>query len=92
MLIVKYSGKMKKDLKTCLKRNCDFSLLEKVITKLQIPGQLEEKNKEHNLSGDYGDYSGFRECHISPDWLLIYRQTEKFLELYRSGTHSDLFR
>jgi len=54
-----------------------------------IPEPLESKNKDHNLSGNY---AGFRECHISPDWLLIYRYCDKYLELYRTGTHSDLFR
>lgn len=71
------------------KRGFDFSLLEKVIEKLMIPEPLEMKNKDHNLSGNY---AGFRECHISPDWLLIYRHNGKYLELYRTGTHSDLFR
>ncbi len=89
MYVLKYSGKMKKDLKLCQKRNFDFSLLEKVIEKLMIPEPLESKNKDHNLSGNY---AGFRECHISPDWLLIYRYCDKYLELYRTGTHSDLFR
>lgn len=89
MYVLKYSGKMKKDLKLCQKRNFDFSLLEKVIEKLMIPEPLESKNKDHSLSGNY---AGFRECHISPDWLLIYRHHDKYLELYRTGTHSDLFR
>ena len=89
MYVLKYSGKIKKDLKLCQKRNFDFSLLEKVLEKLMIPEPLENKNKDHNLSGKY---AGFRECHISPDWLLIYRYRDKYLELYRTGTHSDLFR
>lgn len=53
MLKIKYSGKMKKDLK--------------------------------------GNYKGYRECHISPDWLLVYRQNGEYLELFRTGIHSDLF-
>lgn len=89
MLKIKFSSKIKKDIKTCQKRNYDFSLLEKVIETLQIPEQLESKYHDHNLSGNY---SGFRECHILPDWLLIYRQNGEFLELFRTGTHSDLFR
>ena len=89
MYKLKYSIKIKKDLKTCQKRNLDLSLLEKVIDKLRIPEPLEDKNKDHNLKGDY---NGFRECHITPDWLLIYRYHEEFLELARTGTHSDLFK
>lgn len=88
MLKIKYSGKMKKDLKTCQKRGYDFSLLENILSKLQIPEALDPKNKEHNLKGNY---IGYKECHILPDWLLIYRQIGEYLELYRTGTHSDLF-
>lgn len=89
MYKLKYSSKIKKDLKTCQKRNLDFSLLEAVIEKLLIPEPLEIKKKDHNLSGNY---TGFRECHIAPDWLLIYRYAGEYLELTRTGTHSDLFR
>ena len=46
-------------------------------------------NKDHNLTGNY---AGFRECHVTTDWLLIYRHSDGYLELYRTGTHSDLFR
>ena len=88
MLKIKYSGKIKKDLKTCQKRQYDFSLLEKILDKLQIPESLDDKNKDHPLKGNFKDY---RECHIMPDWLLIYRQDNEYLELYRTGTHSDLF-
>ena len=88
MLKIKYSGKMKKDLKICQKRKFDFTLLEKIFDKLRIPEPLEQKNREHFLTGNY---SGFKECHIQPDWLLIYRQNEEYLELIRTGTHSDLF-
>ena len=89
MYKIKYSGKMKKDLKACQKRNVDFSLFEQILDKLMIPEPLEPKNRDHNLSGNY---SGYRECHITPDWLLIYRYDNGCLELYRTGTHSDLFK
>lgn len=89
MYKIKYSGKMKKDLKACQKRNVDFSLFEQILDKLMIPEPLEPKNRDHNLSGNY---SGYRECHITPDWLLIYRYDNGYLELYRTGTHSDLFK
>ena len=88
MYKLRYSGKMKKDLKNCQKRNLDFSKFETIVNKLRIPEPLEIKNKDHLLSGNY---SGFRECHIMPDWLLIYRYEDDFLELVRTGTHSDLF-
>jgi mRNA interferase YafQ len=86
---IKYTGKIKKDLKVCHKRKYDFSELEKIIDKLRIPEQLEERNKEHALSGNY---AGYKECHITPDWLLIYRYEGEYLELVRTGSHSDLFK
>ncbi len=88
MLKIKYAARMKKDMRTCQKRNYDFSLFEKIVEKLKIPEPLDIRNKDHNL---IGDYAGYRECHILPDWLLIYRQSGEYLELYRTGTHSDLF-
>ena len=60
MYVLKYSGKMKKDLKLCQKRNFDFSLLEKVLEKLMIPEPLESKNKDHNLSGRSADQRDIR--------------------------------
>ncbi len=63
-------------------------LLQQVIDTLRIPDTLPVKNRDHNLSGNYSDY---RECHIEPDWLLIYRIENDELFLYRTGTHSDLF-
>lgn len=88
MYILKYTGKIKKDIKICQKRGYNFQLLENIIEKLRIPEPLEVKNREHDLKGDY---IGFKECHISPDWLLIYRYVGEYLELARTGTHSDLF-
>lgn len=89
MFTIKYSAKIKKDLKTCQRRKYEFSLLENIIDKLRIPEPLSVNNQDHNLKGDY---IGYRECHIQPDWLLIYRYKGEFLELYRTGTHSDLFK
>ena len=88
MLKVKYSSKFNRDFKTCLKRNYKMELLEQVIDILKIPDKLPIKNEDHKLSGNYANY---RECHIAPNWLLIYRQTDTMLELHRTGTHSDLF-
>ena len=88
MLAVRYSTKFKKDFKNCVKRNYQISLLQQAIDILRIPDVLPVKNKDHSLSGNY---TGYRECHIEPVWLLIYRQNENELILYRTGTHSDLF-
>lgn len=88
MLDVRYSTKFKKDFKSCVKRDYKMSLLQQVIDTLRIPDTLPIKNRDHNLSGNYSDY---RECHVEPDWLLIYRIENDELFLYRTGTHSDLF-
>ncbi len=88
MLDVRYSTKFKKDFRLCVKRRYDMSLLQQVIDTLKIPDSLPPKNADHNLSGNY---SGYRACHVSPDWLLIYRQAGNELLLYRTGTHADLF-
>lgn len=88
MLDVRYSTRFKKDFKTCVKRRWDMELLQQVIDTLKIPDALPQKNMDHSLTGNY---SGRRECHVVPDWLLIYKQDEKELLLYRTGTHADLF-
>ena len=84
------SNKFKKDLKLAVKRGYDIKLLENVVNRLANEEPLEPKYKDHTLSGDY---SGFRECHITPDWLLVYQviNDELVLFLSRTGTHSDLF-
>lgn len=90
MLEVVLSTRFKKDLKTASKRGYNLELLNDVVNKLASRQQLPEKNRDHELSGDY---AGFRECHVAPDWLLVYRVVEEDLILYlmRTGTHSDLF-
>ena len=84
------SSRFKKDLKTAIKRNYNLDLLSEVVNILSEGRQLPEKNKDHALAGEY---EGCRECHITPDWLLIYERTEDTLILYltRTGSHSDLF-
>ena len=81
----------KKDLKRCKKRNYDFSLLKKVLKLLAAKGKLPAQYDPHKLSGNY---KGRWECHIKPDWLLIWKQDDKLKEIYleRMGTHSDLFK
>ena len=80
----------KKDLKLAKKRGYDLSLLISVVDTLAMGQPLAEKYKDHKL---VGNYNGCRECHITPDWLLIYEISENELILYltRTGTHSDLF-
>ena len=88
MLQVSFTGQFRKDYKLCKKRGYDMELLQSVINTLAIPEALPEKNKDHNLTGNYANK---RECHILPDWLLMYRVEGSELVLYRTGTHSDLF-
>ncbi|MCC8059663.1 MAG: type II toxin-antitoxin system YafQ family toxin [Clostridiales bacterium] len=88
MLDVRYSTRFKKDMKTCQKRGYNMAIIKSVIEVLRIPELLPDKNRDHTLSGNY---AGFHECHLLPDWLLIYQQNGSELYLYRTGTHSDLF-
>ena len=88
MLNVRYSTRFKKDFKACVKRHWNMELLQQVIDTLKIPDELPQKNLDHNLTGNH---SGRRECHIAPDWMLIYKQDGNELLLYRTGTHADLF-
>lgn len=90
MLTIKYHTMFKKDFKRIKKRGYDISRLEKIVELLANEVPLPEQFKDHNLSGNY---YGFRECHIAPDWLLIYQvnNNELVLVLSRTGSHSDLF-
>lgn len=90
MLTIKYHTMFKKDFKRIKKRGYDISRLEKIVESLANEVPLPEQFKDHNLSGNY---NGFRECHIAPDWLLIYQvnNNELVLVLSRTGSHSDLF-
>jgi mRNA interferase YafQ len=90
MYDIAYSTKFKKDYKRVVKRHWDTSLLRVIITQLANNEPLALKHKDHHLQGEYTDC---RECHIKPDWLLIYKINEQTntLELVATGTHSDLF-
>lgn len=79
----------KRDYKKIVKRNYNISLLENVVDKLLNGEQLPESNKDHDLKGKW---IGYRECHIQPDWLLVYKISDNILTitLSRTGTHSDL--
>lgn len=87
--LIKHTSQFKKDYKLALKRHLDTSLLKDIIQKLAAGEPLPAKNKDHALTGDW---IGHRECHIQPDWLLIYRIENDILvlTLTRTGTHSDL--
>ena len=82
--------RFKKDLKLIIKRGYNIALMDAVITALAEEQTLPKKNHDHILQGNY---DGCRECHITPDWLLIYEISEGELILYltRTGMHSDLF-
>lgn len=87
---VKPTSQFKKDYKLAMKRGLDISLLEDIIAKLALGESLPEKNRDHALSGNW---NGYRECHILPDWLLIYKLEDNvlILTLARTGIHSNLF-
>lgn len=87
---IERTSKFKKDYKNAIKRGLDIELLNNIIMKLANGEKLPEENKDHFL---IGNYKGYRECHIQPDWLLIYKVVEDklILSLTRTGTHSDLF-
>ncbi len=90
MLDIVATNRFNKDLKLAIKRGYNVSLLESVVDKIASGENLEAKYRDHFLTGDY---NGFKECHITPDWLLIYqvKENELILILSRTGTHSDLF-
>ena len=89
MLKVSYSNKFKKDYKQIKKRNYKLDKLEQILKLLVNEVELPEKYSNHTLTGKF---TGFSECHIEPDWLLIYMVEDGFLKLARTGTHSDLFK
>ena len=90
MLEIVLSNRFKKDLKLAAKRGMNLDELDAIVERLAAGQPLPEKNRDHALTGDY---IGFRECHIRPDWLLVYRVDgeDLILFLFRTGTHTDLF-
>ena len=89
MRSIRYTSQFKKDIKRARKRQKDFDKLKEVIEKLVTDLPLEARYRDHAL---VGDYKGARDCHIEPDWLLIYEIDEYELILVRTGSHSDLFK
>ena len=90
MLDLVTTTQFKKDLKRIRKRGYDLSKLDEILQKLRAEEPLPEKKRDHDLTGDY---KGFRECHVEPDWLLVYAVDKEriILTASRTGTHSDLF-
>lgn len=92
MLKIEFTGQFKKDYKLAIKRGCDPKELEKVITLLVNEQPLPEQYRDHALINSR-NYKDMRECHIAPDWLLVYKvlRDTLILRLIRTGSHSDLF-
>ncbi len=90
MYKIEYSNKIKKEVKLAQKRGLDINLFKEVVRLLEKNGNLPAKYKPHVLKGNF---KGLWECHIQPDWLLIWEQNDtiKLIFLARTGTHSDLF-
>ena len=87
---IRYSGRFKKSYKLCKRRGLDMSHFEQVVRLLAETGSLPAKYRPHILTGKY---AGIWECHIEPDWLMLWKQndTELILLLLDTGTHSDIF-
>lgn len=87
---LEYGNKFLKDLKLAKRRGLNLAELKIVTDMLQDGKRLPALYRDHTLTGNY---KGYRECHINPDWLLIYKKKEtiRVISLYRTGTHSDLF-
>lgn len=88
MLRPQFTGAFKRDRKRAHRRGKDLGKLETVMRRLANGERLEPRLRDHGLSGEWQD---FRECHLEPDWLLIYRITSGEITFVRTGTHSDLF-
>ncbi len=93
MLKIEYQGQFKKDFKLALKRGCNVAEFQKVVSLLASEQPLPAKYRDHALT-DSREYKDVRECHIQPDWLLIYKiyNDRLVLKLIRTGSHSDLFK
>lgn len=89
MLIPTLTTQFKRDCKLAEKRGRDMSRLRKVMTVLGLEQPLDPKFRDHKLVGTYQNH---RECHIEPDWLLIYKITPETITFVRTGSHSDLFK
>ena len=90
MYSVDYTNRFKKDLKRCFKRGLDISKIQKAVKLLELNGELPIEYKPHKL---IGNRNGQWECHIQPDWLMVWEQNDEHFTLLflETGTHSDLF-
>ena len=89
MLRLRYTTAFEQDYKRLQKRSFDMAKLRQVLERLASGETNDEQNKDHPLRGNY---AGARDCHVEPDWVLIYSITGEELRLLRTGTHADLFR
>ena len=89
MFKIEYSTRMKRDIKRMEKRGKDMKKLINVLNLLSLGEPLPKQYRDHALTGNW---KGTRECHIEPDWLLVYYYMEGIIVFARTGTHSDLFR
>jgi mRNA interferase YafQ len=87
-LVLKHTAKFDRDVKLQEKRGMSLDKLHAIVESLRVQRPLHSKHRDHSLTGDLKDW---RECHIEPDWLLIYMKKPRELILGRTGTHSDLF-
>ena len=85
---VRYTSQFNKDFKLCIRRGYNMQQIKSIMKLLESGKQLSEKNKDHNLTGNY---VYCRECHIQSDWLLIYQLFDNDIIFIRTGTHSNLF-
>lgn len=90
MLMIKRTTKFKKEFKIAVRCGCDMEVFEYVVRELANERKLDEKFRDHALTGNF---TGFRECHLAPDWLLVYQidKGELVLTLSRTGSHADIF-
>jgi mRNA interferase YafQ len=89
LLQIREGSRFRRDVKRLQRRDKDIGKLRAVIIELTNERFLDERYREHPLTGDWVNY---RDCHIEPDWLLLYRITDNELQLARTGSHSDLFK
>ena len=89
MRTIRRTSQLKRDVKRIKRRGKDLSKLKEALEKIIDGQELEEKYREHVL---VGQYLGTRECHVEPDWLLLYEPTQSEIVLIRTGTHADLFK
>ena len=88
---IRRTRQFKKDVKRQRKKGKDFREFKEIIDKIAMGTSLPSAHRDHQLIGNYKKYRGVRECHVEPDWLLIYLRAKNELILIRTGTHADLF-